>query len=363
MKEEFIKELLELSSQNRIYQIKSNYSKQFVISFIEKNIESFYNQDFLSQLIKIYLADENPGVYENSLNLVFNILGHQEYKEYILSSKFVENIIDFLQKIEENSILLIRVLEILLKFLNSYTSDFCVETLKKICSNFFNYDLLTQLTFLDTLEKIISKDSLVSLVLFEINFFQSLASGVIVSNQILRKMMYTLSKFYAQKLLGDKPLLKNLLAVSIQYYSDSKSETEFIIAILINCFHNIEIIDFMMNAENNTNFDFLNSTIDIIIEIYNSHDPKIKINALELLSVICDFSMPSMVRENFLKQFLRKFYYYEYDKFPEVENEIFKYLVDRLYKDFKTHDFEEYEFQFLDTILSTFLLNYRIYII
>ena len=39
-------------------------------------------------------------------------------------------------------------------------------------------------------------------------------------------------------------------------------------------------------------------------------------------------------------------------KYPNNDNEMFTFFFDKLYKDFRTHDFEEYEFQFLETILS-----------
>ena len=61
--------------------------------------------------------------------------------------------------------------------------------------------------------------------------------------------------------------------------------------------------------------------------------------------------MPSL-SEQFLKNFLSEMYVYQMGNKPLNETDTFSFFVDRLYKDFKTHDFDEFELQFLDTVLN-----------
>ena len=173
-------------------------------------------------------------------------------------------------------------------------------------TEFFHYDILTQLTFLDTIENKISESKFVSLILKEINFFQTLQQGTVeVSNVLLRKFLYTLSEFYGGKLISDANYTtKNLFAISIQYHLDNYNENNFMISIFANAFHNHEIFAFLMDPTNNTQFDFLSNTIRILVENYYHTDPKIIEQILDILTIIGNFRVPSLIQEQFFLKFL-----------------------------------------------------------
>lgn len=352
-KNEFIG-LLITYGENTFFNISSHIVKKFIINFISQNIEAFYKQNFLYKFIKIYCADENPGVYDNTLILIFNMFKNEKYKSFLEENKFIIELILYFDSMNKNSIILIRELDLIIKYLNigKENSKEVLEFLQKISSNFFNYDILTQLTLMDLLEKEISNENTISFVIKEINIFQKLGEGDDIDNQILRKCMYSLSKLYAKKMLNDDKLLKNLIVISTQYYNENKSETFFIISVIQNLFYNNEIFTFLTNPENNSQFNFLENILEIITEIFYNHDPKLKTQVLEIISLIGNFQIPSLAQEQFLKKLITKLYVWDYNKQPNSENELFQFIIDKLYKDFKLHDYEEYELQFLDTLLS-----------
>jgi hypothetical protein len=349
---------LDSNNTENIFLIKSPLVKKYLVGFIKNNIEAFIKEDFLYRLLKIYLIDHNSGVYEQSLNLFVYILSN--YKEYVLSTKFMNSLILYMENLKgDDSIILIRELEIILKYLEIVREDPEIEEyLKKISQGFFDYDLLTDLTFLDTIEKNVNDEKIVKIILSSINFFQLLALGQEISDEILRKMMFTLSKFYAAKILNEISTIKNFLGVSLQYYEENsskgKEDVYFIVSVILNTFHNRDIFNFLMDPNNNSQIDFLSKIIDIIVNTYYNPDPKVKQHVLEVISIIGNSEIPSVISEQFLKKILNKFYFYQFDKYPSSEVEAYAFLVDKLYKDFRTHDFEEYELQFLDTIQSKF---------
>jgi hypothetical protein len=268
----------------------------------------------------------------------------------------MSNLIEYFENLKgEDAIILIRELEIILKYLEIVKDDIQVENaLKNISSKFIDYDLLTALTFLDTLEKNLKDEKIVGIVLSSINFFQLLSLGENISDEILRKMMFTMSKFYAGKILNDVNLIKNYLGVSLQNYEENtnKEDSYFIMSVILNTFHNRDIFNFLMDPNNNSQIDFQNKIIDILVKNYFNHDPKVKQHALEVFSIIGNFNLPSVIAEQFLKKFMSKFFFYEFDKYPGSDVEALAFFFDKLYKDFRTHDFEEYEQQFLDTTSS-----------
>jgi hypothetical protein len=277
------------------------------------------------------------------------------YKTFLEENNFIITLLSYLENIQNHqSIILIRELEIIISYLNildekAKNYPLVFDYLKKLSSKFYSYDLLTQLTFLDVLEKTIQKEIIITSMLKEMNIFQQLE---VLNDQILRKFFYTLSKFYAMRMLNDKNNFKNLLSVSIQYFNDNKNEKYFIISVINNCFHNRDIFSFLMDSDNNIQFNFCENVIDVLVQHYYDHDPKIKSSILETISIIGNFSIPSLIQEQFMKRFLIYFYRYYNNKSPSNDNEMYQFFIQRLYKDFKTHDFEEYELQFLDTILS-----------
>ncbi len=367
-KKTFVCLILDSNNTENIFLIKSPLVKKYLVGFIKNNIEEFIKEDFLYRLLKIYLVDHNSGVYEQSLNLLIFILSN--YKEYVLSIKFMNSLIIYLENLRgDDSIILIRELEIILKYLELVKEDSEIEEyLKKISQGFIDYDLLTGLTFLDTLEKNVKDDKIVKIILSSINFFQLLALGQNIQDEILRKMMFTLSKFYATKILNEISTIKNFLGVSLQYYEENSSKGKedlyFIISVILNTFHNRDIFNFLMDPNNNSQIDFLTKFIDIIVNTYFNPDPKVKQHVLEVISILGNFEIPSVISEQFIKKVLNKFYLYQFDKYPTNEIDSYSFLVEKLYKDFRTHDFEEFEQQFLDTIQSKqkFLSKYKYYI-
>ena len=181
---------------------------------------------------------------------------------------------------------------------------------------------------------------------------EELSEGEDISDEILRKTMYCLSKFYAAKILNDITLLKNLLAISIQNVEENKNGNYFILTVILNLFHNRDIFTFLMDSNNNSQFNFLKNILEILILNFFNHDVKIKQQVLEIISIFTNFSMPSLSQEQFLKNFLSEMYVYQMGNKPLNETDTFSFFVDRLYKDFKTHDFDEFELQFLDTVLN-----------
>ena len=93
--------------------------------------------------------------------------------------------------------------------------------------------------------------------------------------------MYCLSKFYAAKILNDITLLKNLLAISTQNVEENKNGNYFILTVILNLFHNRDIFTFLMDSNNNSQFNFLKNILEILILNFFNHDVKIKQQVLE----------------------------------------------------------------------------------
>ena len=90
------------------------------------------------------------------------------------------------------------------------------------------------------------------------------------------------------------------------------------------------------------------------MEYYFHSEPKIIEQILDVLAIIGNFNVPSLVQEQFFLKFLNYFYFYQFNKNPVEDKENIKYFFDKLHKDFKTHDYEEYESHFLNCVLSKF---------
>lgn len=345
---EFINILVE-DKHEEVYKISSPLVKKYLIDFVNKNLNIFISHQVLFKLIKSYIIDENSGVYEKVVELISAIVTKNEYKK---ENNFFTAIFKHLDSLKQSSsILLIREVECLILYLTYNKDDSEVESLlKKICASFIQFDLLTSLAFLETIEKCVTQENIANFILREINFFQLLDETV--SSEVIRKMMYTISKFYARKFITDTNLIKNFLGISIQYYEHNKYDSSFIISIIYNTFHNNEIFSFLMDSNNNSILDFQANIIQIIVENYFNSDPKIKQQTLEIFTIIGNFTLPSLVQEQFLKKVVLNFYHYDTGKVAPGENEAFTYFVEKLYKDFRTHDYEEYESIFLDTFSS-----------
>jgi hypothetical protein len=307
-------------------------------------------------MTKFYILDKNSGVYESTLELICHFLKYD--KTYALQVNFIESLLENLKKLN-NSVILVRGMETSLKILEIINKEKNSENfIKAICSKFFELDTLTVLAILDILEKDLKDGYILNLIIKEINLFQLLSLGENVEAIILRKIMFTLSKLYANNILNDIILTKNFLGISLQYYEDNK-DNYFIMSVFLNTFHNKEIFNFLMDPNNNLQIDFQTSIIDILVQNFMNHDPKVKLYILEIISILGVSCNLSLLKEQFFKKLISRLYYCETEKVQNSEKDLFSFLLDRLYKDFKTHDYEEYEELFLGALLSNILNNFR----
>jgi hypothetical protein len=264
--------------------------------------------------------------------------------------------------LSNDSIYLIRKFEIILIFLNYDSSNIKIDDeLDKMCNEFINYDLLTQLSFLETMEDDILIENTVILTNPMKNFFN--ASYIeILDNQCLRKLLFTFSKLYASNLLNfEIKLIKNIICISVQYYNDNISTgMDFISKIILNIFYNKNIFDFLLNNDNNIQFDFLENILNIINEIYSDPQPLGKINGLEIFSKIFEFKKNdnlndlnafNNVNENnqieFIKLLLKKI-----TKISNNNELALNKFNELLYSDFKKRDLPDYELAYLNCIYS-----------
>jgi hypothetical protein len=348
-KEHIRENLIKFSENDYIYFIKFHIIKKFIIHFIGDNIDMFYNNDMVYKMIKLYSIDENSGVYQNVVDLLFMI--NTRYPDHIVQKQVFRNIVNYIHDHNDNSIILIREVDMIIRYLNQIDDDLIEGIFKTLSSKFYEYDKLTQLTLLDSLD-LIERERIANIFINEINLFAKLGSGEFnCQNELMRKIMYTYSKFYGKKFLKDN-VAKNTLAVGLQYFEDNKHENYFILSFLINIFHNRDIFTFLSNDENSIMFDFNQYIIFAIIDNYYSYEPDIKKHALELIAVVSNFTLPSLAQEQFIKRIFTSFYKYEFNNFPKDDTEAMKFFTDKLFKDFKTHDFLEYETKYLETLLS-----------
>jgi hypothetical protein len=241
-----------------------------------------------------------------------------------------------------------------------------------MCKDFYYYDLLTQLTFLETMENNINDEDVLLLLNPNENFFND--KIMTLEAQGMRKLLLTFSKFYARYIISDKEikLLKNTLAISFQYYNDDKN-IQFICYLLNNIFNNTHIYGFIMDSANNTQFDFLNNIIDIMSSIFIINDPNVKVQIYETLERVFDFGedeneeSKKKSSENIVflgKQNLSQHKQFISSLLTEIvrktsiddlvvcktDNEIMAKFVEYLYNHFKKNDLPDYESCFLKFI-------------
>ena len=121
------------------------------------------------------------------------------------------------------------------------------EGVENICKDFYQYDLLTQLTLLETMETNINDKEVLLLLNPNKNFYND--NIMSLDAQTMRKLLLTFSKFYARYLINDNEikLLKNTLAISFQYYNDDKN-VQFMCYLLHNIFNNTHIYGFILDS-------------------------------------------------------------------------------------------------------------------
>jgi hypothetical protein len=359
----------------------------------------------------VFLTDSDTGVYETTADFLLCFYLEKNLFNEILTAKNLQNaeliinILDYLEKIrEKNSILVIRELELILNFIEKlnfkeeklfyFISNFsksesekifleCFENtdisglipadlendafflvakklvlnyLFKLLDLFNDLDILTQLNFFDLAEKILNKNFIIKIFIKKLDFFKNLNNEEKgISDEIIRKALYSYSKLYGKGALEYKNnlIIKNLLAITIQYFKFNNFDYYFILTVLTNCFHNKKIYSFLSDEEANSSkdqFDFNKEVVNVIIENCWNHNPDVQKLNLELLALLCNFELPSLFQDIFLKKFLGTFFKYEHDKAPDNDIFAYKFFVQKLYRDFKLHDYEEYEYMYLEAI-------------
>ena len=349
----FIKEQAKINEGN-IIKIRSIPSKRYLLSILKSNIIHFIKENFLNTLLKVYCMDENAGIYSDTLKFIIFAYSIEECKEYFIKENFIDNLLDYLNTVitTYDSIYLLRKLEIILAYMsimypnNTPKSEMEME---KMFSDFIKYDLLTQLAFLETIEQDINKEDILMIGQPIKNFFNE--NIMSLPEEVLRKLLFTFSKFYARNILTKEiKLVKNTLAISFQYYDDTK-RTDFICPIILNVFNNENIYTFLMDSANNVQFEFLNRINDIIVENYIKSDPHIKMDLLEIFAKIFLYKESNWnMQESYINELLRILYKNNKGKDAKNDNEAISDFVDGLYNDFKRFDLPDYEVCFLQCV-------------
>ena len=279
-------------NKSNLFSINSVGAKKYFLKIFKLNSDKLINQPFVNEFFKIYFMDKSSGVYTQTLQLIIHLIKNN----LILTEKLANLIQDLVQYFETlilktDSVYLVRKFEIYICFIdhlyknelfnkeNNTTWIKLKEGVENICKDFYQYDLLTQLTLLETMETNINDKEVLLLLNPNKNFYND--NIMSLDAQTMRKLLLTFSKFYARYLINDNEikLLKNTLAISFQYYNDDKN-VQFMCYLLHNIFNNTHIYGFILDSANNSQFDFLNNIIDIMSSIFIINDPnnnKIKI--------------------------------------------------------------------------------------
>ena len=370
-------------NKSNIFSIRSVGGKKYFLKIVKENSEKLINQPFINEFFKIYFIDKSSGVYTATLQLIIHLIKNNLISIEKLSN-LIQDIISYLDSIilAKDSINIVRKFEIILCFIdytyknelmnkeNNTTMSKLKESIQNMCREFYEYDLLTQLTILETMENNINDEDVLLMANPNQNFFNE--NIMTLEQQSLRKLLYTFSKFYARNLLTDKEikLLKNTLAISFQYYNDEK-QIQFICPLLTNIFNNTHIYGFIMDSANNAQFDFLNNIVDIISSIFNMTDPNVKMLVFEVFEKIFDFGedeeekemnkdkkveVPYLGKQNLamhkqfiillLTEIIRKNNINDLIS-SKTDDEIKGKFVEYLYNHFKKNDLPDYELCFL----------------
>ena len=370
--------------KSNIFSIKSNNGKKYFIKVIKENSERLINQPFINEFFKLYFMDKSSGIYSSTLQLVIHLIKNNLIPTENLSV-LIQEIIDYFNSIilTKDSIYVVRKFEVILCFIdytyknelfnkeNNTTMVKLKESIENMCQDFYQYDLLTQLTILETMENDINDEDVLLMLNPNKNFFNE--NIMTLEQQSLRKLLFTFSKFYARNLLTDKEikLLKNTLAISFQYFNDEK-QIQFICPLLTNIFNNTHIYAFIMDNANNTQFNFLNNILDVISSIFNMSDPNVRMLIFEVLEKIFDFGededeADKNKKENkiylgkqnmpmhkqfiilLLTEIIRQYSINDLAN-SKTDDEIKGKFVEYLYNHFKKNDLPDYELSFLRLI-------------
>ena len=372
-------------NKSDLFSIASEGGKKYFLKIIKLHSNKLINQPFINQFFKIYFMDKSSGVYSQTLQLIIYLM-----KNNLISAERLGNLIQDLVEyfdsliIKTDSLYLVRKFEIYLCFIdhiyknellnkeNNTTWIKLKEGIQKMCKDFYEYDILTQLTIMETMENNINDENVLLILNPNPNFFN--ANITSLDPQAMRKLLLTFSKFYARYLISDKEikLLKNTLAISFQYYNDDK-HIQFMCYLLNNIFNNTHIYGFILDSANNSQFDFLNNIIEVMSSIFIINDPNVKVQIYETLEKVFDFGEDE-TEEN-KKQNSEKIVYLgkqnlaqhkqfiilllteiiKKTSFDDLvackkDDEIKAKFVEYLYEHFKKNDLPDYELCFLRLI-------------
>ena len=152
-------------NKSNLFSINSVGGKKYFLKIIKLHPDKLINLPFINEFFKIYFMDKSSGVYSETLQLIIYLM-----KNNLISAERLGNLIQDLVEyfdsliIKTDSIYLLRKFEIYICFIdhiyknellnkeNNTTWIKLKESTEKMCKDFYHYDLLTQLTFLETLE-------------------------------------------------------------------------------------------------------------------------------------------------------------------------------------------------------------------
>ena len=310
--DDIINLIINQSQKNKsdLFSINSIGGKKYFLKIIKLHSNKFINLPFINEFFKIYFMDKSSGVYTQTLQLIIHLMKNNLISVERLSN-LIQDLVDYFETliIKTDSIYLVRKFEIYICFIdhiyknellnkeNNTTWIKLKEGVQKTCQDFYHYDLLTQLSILETMENNINDEDVLLILNPNQNFFNE--NIMTLDAQTIRKLLLTFSKFYARYLISDKEikLLKNTLAISFQYYNDDK-HIQFMCYLLNNIFNNTHIYGFILDSANNAQFDFLNNIIDIMSSIFIINDPNVKVQIFEALEKIFDFGEDEDNNEN-----------------------------------------------------------------
>jgi len=168
-------------NHKQLEKVKHKHIKRFLINFFIQNIAVFAKEDYFYDLISIYISDDGIKIFESSMDLLVATYKNNEYASYINKNnillKIFQSLADAKEKQKHLSIVLIREVELIIKLLNARPTEiseqksFLLDLIKDRCLSFDKLDILTQLAFLEVVEKNVDNEDLLKLVLSEFNFF------------------------------------------------------------------------------------------------------------------------------------------------------------------------------------------------
>lgn len=117
-----------INKQDIILKSKIPQIARFTLNFIRNNSDFFVmNNEFINKVLRVYLFEENAGIYELARDVMLFILNSQKFDEKFIDTNSIFKEFD---KNKNDSVLLVRGIEIVTmimgsneKFINDYTKS------------------------------------------------------------------------------------------------------------------------------------------------------------------------------------------------------------------------------------------------